>query len=149
MLFSYSLKLRHNFSAHLFNGSGTFSDPYRIYDGNDLGAVWQQPDKHFRLANHIDLQGMEWLTVPVPFFSGSLDGNGHSISHLKIDGNGFLGLFGEIYPGGSITYVDLENIQITGMSYRERIISAASMPSISPRSTISISTRSGRISSAF
>lgn len=77
-------------------GSGTREDPYLISTPDQLNAVRQGLDKHYKLANDIDLSGWgDWMPIgaeelerhgdPTPF-TGSFDGAGHVISGMTITG---------------------------------------------------------------
>lgn len=98
-------------SAYLFSGQGIASDPYLIADANDLGAVWQQADQCFRLTNDIDLDGITWRTAPIPFLSGSLNGDEYTIGSLTIGDTRYLGLVGNILKG-HIVDLNLDNVAI-------------------------------------
>lgn len=52
-----------------------------IFDAAGLQAMAARPGGTYRLARDIDLRGIDW--VP-PVFSGTLDGNGHTIYNLTI-----------------------------------------------------------------
>jgi hypothetical protein len=105
--------------ANYSGGSGTADDPYQIATAADLIALGETPadyDKHFILTADIDLDpnlpgrkvfdkaviapakvvyrrdGTRYLSGPP--FAGVFDGNGHIVSHLRIDGYDYLGLFG-------------------------------------------------------
>jgi len=103
-------------------GQGTEEEPYRIDTADQLillsltSALW---DKHFVLGSDIDLaaklQDREvFPQVVIPFFSGAFYGNGHTISHLTIRGGSYLGLFGELTPGASISNLSLEAVDVDG-----------------------------------
>jgi len=86
-------------------GSGTEVDPYLIHTAealNRVGMALCDWDKHFRLMAHIDMSDYRYDRAVIAGegvgsqFSGVFDGNGYTISHLKIKGKGILGLFG--YP---------------------------------------------------
>lgn len=77
-------------------GSGTREDPYLISTPDQLNAVRQGLDKHYKLAGDIDLSGWgDWMPIggeelerhgdPTPF-TGSLDGAGHVVSGMTITG---------------------------------------------------------------
>lgn len=77
-------------------GSGTREDPYLISTPNQLNAVRQGLDKHYRLLNDIDLSAWgDWMPIgaeaqdrygdPAPF-TGSFDGAGHVVSGMTITG---------------------------------------------------------------
>lgn len=114
-------------------GAGTVADPYRISCFEHLqwiratGSTW---DKVIEQTADIDasVTGLScyfsdagWLPIGNSLlpFSGSFDGNGYSISHLRINRGSadMLGLFGEI-NGASITNVILDQASING---RDRI----------------------------
>ena len=78
-------------------GSGTKADPYLISTPDQLNAVRQGLDKHYRLANDIDLsawgnwmpiggEGVDRLGNALPF-TGSFDGAGHVVSGMTITGD--------------------------------------------------------------
>jgi hypothetical protein len=90
-------------------GSGTAQDPYQIATAADLILLGESPedyDKHFILTADIDLDpnlpGRKVFDKAViapaktkyfegTSFTGVFDGNGHTISHLTIAGEGYLG----------------------------------------------------------
>ncbi|WP_214627078.1 S-layer homology domain-containing protein [Paenibacillus agaridevorans] len=114
------------FAADFSGGDGSVENPYIITSPEELNAIRVYPDKHYKLANHIDLtefleegNGLGGSTSwhPIDNFSGSLDGAGHIITGLKIDlsFNSLTGLFGFITATGSVTAIGLEDISITGL----------------------------------
>ena len=106
-------------------GNGTEQDPYVITDVHELQAMEQNLTAHYTLANDIDASETELWEGGSGFdpigdrdelepFVGSLDGNGHAITDLKIDrpsqdGVGLLG-----YSEGSIEDLRLENVDVSG-----------------------------------
>jgi len=93
---------------------------YLINDVNDfkqLLAVGQNASLKFRLTNDLNL-----ATEPnfyIPYLAGEFDGNNHKISNLSFE-FGFVshvGLFGFLAPGGNITQLGDENVNITGNYY--------------------------------
>jgi hypothetical protein len=96
------------------NGLGTSEDPYRIADANELGAIWCRPWAHYRLQADIDLTGVTWSMAVVPYFCGNLDGNGHVIRNVRIQGVGYLGLFGILASDASLIDVALEKVDVHG-----------------------------------
>lgn len=101
-----------------YSGSGTESDPYRITTAEQLSNIRHNLDAHYRLDKDIDLQGYSFEPIGnmlYSCFSGSLDGNGHTISHLTINEpeSSGLGLFGSI-KGGTVTDLILSDVKITG-----------------------------------
>jgi hypothetical protein len=98
------------------NGLGTLEDPYRITDANELGTLWYRPWARYRLQADIDLTGVTWSAAVVPYFYGSLDGNGHVIRGLHIQGVEYLGLLGFVTSDASLIDVALESVEVKGTS---------------------------------
>lgn len=63
-------------------GSGTAEDPYMIASGGDLQQIKTAPGAYYKLANDIDCDGLDFY--PIDEFSGTLDGDGHTVSNLKL-----------------------------------------------------------------
>ena len=73
-------------------GSGTDKDPYLISNAKELQKAVQllngkdtfvdYYEAHYRLTADIDLGGKKW--EPILWFKGTLDGDGHTISGLKV-----------------------------------------------------------------
>jgi hypothetical protein len=87
-----------------------------VSDFKQLLAFGQSATLKFRLANDLDL-----ATEPnfyIPYLTGEFDGNGHKISNvsLNFDLISPLGLFGYLAPGGKVTQVGVENVNVTGYS---------------------------------
>jgi len=111
-------------------GSGMSDDPYQIAASEQLHDLAAEPDdwdKHFRLTSDIDLSGFwydrAWIApdtndVEAGFqgvsFTGSLDGNGHTISHLTIAGVSYLGLFGQIDTEAQVRHLGVTDVNIIG-----------------------------------
>ncbi|MHC4633498.1 MAG: GLUG motif-containing protein [Planctomycetota bacterium] len=85
-----------------FEGDGSPNNPYLIHTAQELNAIRLFPcvwDKHFRLMANIDLSqytGTEFNIIV--HFSGTFDGNGHTISNFTYisKDTGYLGLFGDV-----------------------------------------------------
>jgi len=97
-------------------GLGTVAEPYQIRDAGSLGTVWLEPTAHYRLEASIDLSGITWSTGVIPLFGGSFDGNGHTISHLNIQGRDYLGLFGQLSTRAIVSNLGLEEVDVNGTS---------------------------------
>ncbi len=103
------------------NGRLSQEDDYyvvnNVSDFKELLAFGQNATLKFRLANDLDL-----ATEPnfyIPYFAGEFDGNGHKISNLSFN-FGFIysvGLFGYLTPGGIVSGLGIENVNITGAWY--------------------------------
>jgi hypothetical protein len=114
-------------NAKYSGGTGEPNDPYQIATAADLIALGETPedyDKHFILTADIDLDpnlpgrkvfdkaviGPGWETP----FVGVFNGNGHTISHLTITGESYLGFFGQLGSAGSVFNLGLETAEISG-----------------------------------
>ena len=119
-------------------GKGTKDDPYQIATGSQLAYLGERmksgtygekfQDTYFELTEDIDLGGKEWTPIGYTaadlimggheyfVFSGSFDGNGHTIKNLTIGtetspySGDVCGLFGA--TSGTIEDVVLENVSI-------------------------------------
>ena len=104
-------------------GTGTESDPYLIENGAQLAYLAKMVNqkgnsfynKDYRLTANIDLGGREWTPIGIGYysedclFSGTFDGNGHTILNYKITKTNYgsvFGLFGNI-SGYGATVKDL------------------------------------------
>ena len=119
-------------------GQGSSEEPYQISSASQFESLADHPelcDRHFILIDDVNLAGRTYQTALIAAdansaedgfqgapFTGSFDGNGFVIRHLKIEPNvpsehGFfrvdLGLFGKIGPEGNVHRVQLENVRIT------------------------------------
>ena len=124
-------------NAQYGGGTGEPNDPYQITTAEDLMLLGASPDdydKHFILTADIDLDpnlpGRKVFTRAViapdqddgrwwfsgASFNGVFDGNGHTISHLMIEGASYLGLFGWLESEAMISNLGLEAVNITGSS---------------------------------
>ena len=114
-------------------GSGTEADPYEIatkQDLLDLGANTDDYEKYFIMTADIDLAGETFTQALIAgdtdtdtgfggkYFTGSFNGNGHIISNLTVSGSYYCGLFGYIGSGGTVSYLGLKNVSITGTDDR-------------------------------
>ena len=101
-------------------GEGTRENPYLISNALELGAMaYHSPSAHYRLTDSIDLSGICWslAVVPWPWFGGTFDGNGLTISHLTMEGEGqFLGLFSQLAHTAEVRDLGLVDVSITGGS---------------------------------
>jgi len=93
---------------------------YLISDVNDLKqllAVGHNASLKFRLTNDLDLASEP--NFYIPYLAGEFDGNGHKISNLSFEFEfvSYVGLFGFLAPGGNITQVGDENVNVAGNYY--------------------------------
>jgi len=85
-----------------------------VSDFKQLLAFGQNDALKFRLTNDLDLAAES--NFYIPYLAGEFDGNGHKISNLSFnfDFVSLVGLFGYLAPGGKVTQVGAENVNITG-----------------------------------
>jgi len=98
-------------------GLGTAEQPYLIRDARDLGTLWFEPLAHYRLEAHVDLSGITWSIAVIPWFDGIFDANGYVISNLNIQGDRYVGLFGQLDSRAEITNLGLEAVDVYGTDY--------------------------------
>lgn len=103
------------------SGSGTTSDPYVITNVRELQAVKHESNVDYKLGNDIDATGTSsWNNgkgfKPIVYFSGTFNGNGHTINGLTVNRpESDAGLF--VQSVGSIKNTHITNVNITGNSY--------------------------------
>jgi hypothetical protein len=116
-------------------GSGTEQDPYLILDIYDFDLIASDPvywveGVHVKMMCDLDLSGRSYTKgVIAPYqvvgtdlnllkFNGVFDGNGHSISNMRIatDQQDYLGLFGYIGSSGEVRSLNVEKFYINGGS---------------------------------
>jgi len=112
---------QHQLSDFL-EGSGTEDEPYLIFTAEQLNLValfmceW---DKHFVLANDIDLSGYKGpgfnrIGVSKIPFTGVFDGNDHKIWNFTWASEWIndVGLFGYVDTGAQIKNIGMENVDV-------------------------------------
>jgi len=119
-------------NAKYGGGTGDPNNPYLIYTVehlNALGAESSDYGKYFKLMADIDLSGYSYdraVIAPdmndsglqfegIPF-TGVLDGNGHVISNLAINGHSFLGLFGYLDGDAIVSNLCIKAADVNGIS---------------------------------
>ena len=121
--------------SDLLVGTGTESDPFLIYTAEELYLIRLFPcewDKRFKLMADVDLsdydgkEGRPGFEIIAPdrdpatsefdgiSFTGIFDGNGHTISHLTINGGSYLGLFGQL--GKWPTAAEVRDLGLVGVN---------------------------------
>jgi filamentous hemagglutinin family protein len=116
----------------VIGGNGTSSSPYQITDVYGLQGIGSSASllsSSWALANNVDATGVAYWnggagfvpigTSPSPFvfqsFTGTFDGQNHSINNLAINSSNFyLGLFALIGNGGVVRNVSLANAYVFG-----------------------------------
>ena len=127
-------------------GSGTEYDPYIISTAEQLTMIGKTSllwDKHFILANNIDLDpnlpGLHVFTESIIApdltprrtitqkgvglsFTGTFDGKGHTLHNLTLHNRdkptSYVGLFGIVGERGQVVNLALVNVNITGVTYK-------------------------------
>ncbi len=101
-------------------GSGSEDDPWQVGTLCQLQEIRYDTAAHYRLANDIDArQSHGWRDgkgfPPIEYFSGSLDGSGHSVLNLMINPGpvDYVGLFGRL-SGGSLQNLALVDVTVRG-----------------------------------
>jgi hypothetical protein len=124
--------------AKYSGGAGESNDPYQIATAEDLMLLGESNEdygKHFILTADIDLDpnldGHRIFDRAViapdtndiePGFQGSsftgiFDGNGRIISHIMIEGEDSLGLFGFLGDGAEVKKLGVVDVRITGSDW--------------------------------
>lgn len=111
------------------DGDGTQQNPYEISTPEELAKICfhrQDYGKFFVLMNDINLDQFDtdyfWPigTLQMPF-SGDFNGDGHTITNLKLQPgtmDTYWGMFGFVASDGAISNVTLDNVQLnTGSTY--------------------------------
>ena len=103
-----------------------------IYSVQDLKAVSKYPSDNYVLMKDLDLGNEEWTPIGTSSepFTGKFDGNGHSVSGLKVSGNADCrGLFGKT-KNAEITRLSVYG-SVSGHEYVGGIVGLAENSSVS------------------
>lgn len=113
------------------SGSGTESDPYRIFEASELDQMRNflgQSGVYFKLMNDIDLtawindnnpsEGWQPIGISTDKFQGVLDGNGKKITGLMINrpSTDYVGFFGHL-SDATVKDLSITGTTIVGRSY--------------------------------
>ena len=111
------------FDSAFGGGSGTESDPYKISAVEHLQQLESDVSdgntyegKYFKVTADIDLNNINWTPIgnSSNIFSGTFDGDGHTIRNLTIKQEyTFKALFGYV-EGGTIQNLKLDNFNVKG-----------------------------------
>lgn len=126
-LYSNEISVKLTIKATYDEGSGTFQDPYQITTLKQLSGIRFEPSKHFILMNDLDFDGSVYDStnspnnagwLPVDDFTGSLNGNGHTLHNLYINraATYTVGLFTKV-TRGIIRNLTLLDCRVTGEGY--------------------------------
>ena len=99
-------------------GDGSSGNPYEIYSPEGLDAIRDEPAAEYEIVDDIDLGVAPWNTgagwVPIPNFSGTLEGNGKIIENLFINGTtDDLGLLAKA-SAATIENLGLKGVDVSG-----------------------------------
>ena len=105
---------RDNPLTRTMSGEGTSEDPYIITSYDQLKEAAYNTTKTYRLDADINMQGKNTIILAgyTHSFSGTFDGNGHTISNGTIGGSDYVGMFGYNETSGTIKGLKLENINV-------------------------------------
>lgn len=109
-------------SAFVLAGTATAQDTVEISTARELGEINEDLGGDYVLADDIDASGVDFEPVGdfQNRFTGSLDGNGHTISGLTIEPSegqrlqDYVGLFGAVGRNGTVEDVGVEDARILG-----------------------------------
>jgi len=98
-------------------GSGTIEDPIRIGNCNFLQKINDNLSAHYMIVRDIDCTGIAFN--PIGQFTGSVDGQSHSITGININlpETSHVGLFSETVSGAQISNISLFETSIVGNQY--------------------------------
>jgi len=108
-----------------FEGEGTKNAPYLIKTASNLKNLASLVNSgnsfyntYFEICNNIDLTGNSFEPIGNQDhpFSGNIDGKGHIIKGISVNGTSFLGLFGYI-ENAVINDIGLESADIRGNNH--------------------------------
>ena len=95
-------------------GAGTVGNPYRIATCAQLSEIDSNLSAYYVLVANIDCAGSSFTALALSAsFTGTLDGQSHTIKNLNIAGSG---LFSQI-TGGTIKNINLSSGSISGSGY--------------------------------
>lgn len=104
-------------------GEGTEENPYLLYTRADLFCVNNDVNASYKLMGDIDLEKQEFTPVgnaEAGAFAGTFDGNGYTISNLKVSSGKYAALFG--CNEGTVKNIVLKNIDVSGTRYAAGVI---------------------------
>ena len=106
--------------AAFSSGNGTTESPWGISDCTQLQLISGCLDKHFELTNTVSgCSNFTTIGDSSNQFTGSLNGNGQTISGISLTPTqDYGGLFAYIGSGGEVKNLQLSSFQVNGGSYR-------------------------------
>lgn len=126
MAFTASAAWEGGVSATFTGGTGTEADPYLIGSATDLALIAKMTNEdantcdglYFKQITDIDLAEINWIPIgsyanKTEIFKGHYDGDGHTISGLKVEVDGaYTGLFGRIV-GATVKNLNVKGSLVT------------------------------------
>jgi len=117
-------------SREFSGGYGTEDAPYLIATKQQLDAVRKYPNAHYKLSADIIFSEEDFATggafhnngtgfAPIPSFTGSFDGDGHTISGLYINRTSSAGVSAGLFStvnSALISNLNLENVHVNVLS---------------------------------
>ena len=104
------------YTPPVLKGRGTLENPYIISDALELGAmVHYNPYAHYQLTASIDLSNLRSRAAVIPWFEGTFNGNGRTISQLTLTGESYLGLFGQLGWKAEVRNLGVTDVSITAL----------------------------------
>ncbi len=115
-------------------GEGTSAEPYKVADVEDWLAMQSiindenKTDKNFILVADIDFGKFKSI-APVLNFTGTFNGNGHTLKNITINRKGSAGLFATLNGSkdavAQITGLSLENVTVNGVGETGALVGIA------------------------
>ena len=143
-----------------YSGDGSSGNPYEVGTVDHLQCIESKGlDNDYELTGNIDASGTSsWdgggfdpiggsaRNGETPF-TGTFDGNGHTISGLTIDrgGTNNVGLFGTVSPEGTVRNVRLDGGTVTGSEYVGALVGTNNGTVSRSVSTVDITASGGRV----
>ncbi len=94
---------------------------YAIYTPEDLQNMKNDLSASYYVMNDIDMS--EFNFTPIDgYFTGELDGQGHTIENLSISGTDYVGIFRKIKSEAKICNLLLKNVNINATGYRAGVL---------------------------
>lgn len=133
-------------------GNGTTISPYLIHSEKELERISMNLGAYYKLENDIVLSS-DWTPVGTEDFpfTGGLDGNGHTISELKVVGDNLetVGLFGIVKnstrPEMYIKNITIKNASVTGKKETGILIGKLDISNSAPVTISSIYLMNGEV----
>ncbi len=118
-----------NIGCDIIVCDGSLAYPYRIDTAEELQRIGSADetiytaDKSYVLTDNIDLGSLDTTFQPLPSLSGTFDGNGYTISNMKITDSSLdnVGLFQSIGSTGVVKNLKLDNVTIEANNQNKQV----------------------------